>query len=106
MPICDASDNVLFPDETSMKTCFNSGAISLSNSRCRGNLGINTASGAQCTKVCHAVLGNAILMVRINATKGDGLLAVGDFLKKSHRLEDTIISMVVLNILSNVHWQK
>ena len=44
-----------------------------------------------------AVLGDAILMVRVNATKRDGLLAFGDFLKKSRRLEDTIIGMVVLN---------
>ena len=46
MPICDASDNVLFPDETTRKTCFNSGPISLSNSWCQGNLGINTADGS------------------------------------------------------------
>ena len=46
MPICDASDNVLFPDETTRKTCLNSGPISLSNSWCQGNLGINTADGS------------------------------------------------------------
>ena len=44
-----------------------------------------------------AVLGNAILMVRINATKQDGLLALSDFLEKSHQLEDVIISMIVLD---------
>ena len=43
------------------------------------------------------MLGDAILMVRVNATKRDGLLAFGDFLKESRRLEDTIISMAVLN---------
>ena len=44
-----------------------------------------------------AVLGDAILMVRINATKRYRLVAFGDFLKKSRRLEDAIIGMVVLN---------
>ena len=36
-------------------------------------------------------LGNTILMVRINATKRDGLLAFSDFLEKSHQLEDDIM---------------
>ena len=44
-----------------------------------------------------AVLGDAILMVRVDATKRDGLLAFSDFLEKSCPFEDTIISMAVLN---------
>ena len=42
---CDGSEVVLFPDETSHNLRFISGRFSLSNSRCRGKVGVDTASG-------------------------------------------------------------
>ena len=41
----DGSDVVLFLDETSQNLRFISGPFSLSNSRCRGKVGVDTASG-------------------------------------------------------------
>ena len=45
LPNYDGSDVVLFPDETLQNLRFISGSFSLSNSRCRGKVGIDTISG-------------------------------------------------------------
>ena len=42
LPNYDGSDVVLFPDETLQNLRFISGSFSLSNSRCRGKVGIDT----------------------------------------------------------------
>ena len=46
LPNYDGSDVVLFLDETSQNLRFISGPFSLSNSRHRGKLGVDTTSGA------------------------------------------------------------
>ena len=46
LPNYDGSDVVLFPDETLQNLRFISGSFSLSNSRCRGKVGIDATSGA------------------------------------------------------------
>ena len=46
LPNHGGSDVVLFPDETLQNLRFISGSFSLSNSRCRGKVGIDTISGA------------------------------------------------------------
>ena len=45
LPNYDGSDVALFLDKTSQNLCFISGPFSLSNSRCRGKVGIDTISG-------------------------------------------------------------
>ena len=45
LPNYDGSDVVLFPDETLQNLRFISGSFSLSNSRCRGKVGIDAISG-------------------------------------------------------------
>ena len=57
LPNYDGSDVVLFPDETSQNLRFISGPFSLSNSRHRGKMGIDTTSGT--TRMTAAVRNNA-----------------------------------------------
>ena len=53
---CDGSEVVLFLDETSHNLRFISGPFSLSNSRCRGKVGIDAISGT--TRLTTAVRNN------------------------------------------------
>ena len=56
LAIYDGSDVVLFLDKTSQKLRFISGPFPLSNSRCRGKVGIDTISGT--TRLTPAVRNN------------------------------------------------